>query len=100
MERISKSHREIIKTLVILCAFVVISIASTFYLAAQEAAGRVVGSVTDPSGAVIPGVHVVVTNVGTHVARQAVTDNSGYYQVLALPVGDYTVTAERKGFNP
>jgi hypothetical protein len=100
MESISKSHRKAIRLLATLCVFVVMGMASTFYLAAQEAAGRIVGSVTDASGAVIPGVHVVVTNVGTHVAREAVTDNSGYYQVLSLPVGDYTVRADRKGFNP
>lgn len=75
-------------------------IASPYTLPAQDATGRVVGTAYDQSGAVIPGVHIVVTNAATHVSRETVTDSSGVYQVLALPIGNYTVTASRKGFNP
>ncbi|HYL64639.1 MAG TPA: TonB-dependent receptor [Candidatus Methylomirabilis sp.] len=64
----------------------------------QDATGRVVGNVYDQTGAVVAGVRVVVTNVATKMTRETVTDASGYYQVLALPVGDYTVSAEQKGF--
>lgn len=67
-------------------------------LSAQEATGRILGIVYDPSGAVIPGVHVVVTNTGTRISRETVTDESGSYQILSLPVGQYTVAADRKGF--
>jgi hypothetical protein len=67
---------------------------------AQDATGRIVGTATDQSGAVIPGVHIVVTNTGTHVTRDTVTDARGFYQVLALPIGNYTVSADKKGFNP
>ncbi|HET9184055.1 MAG TPA: carboxypeptidase regulatory-like domain-containing protein [Candidatus Angelobacter sp.] len=69
-------------------------------LVSQDATGRIVGTVTDPSGAVIAGARVVVTNADTHVTRATVTNGSGFYQVLALPVGNYTVQAERTGFNP
>jgi hypothetical protein len=65
---------------------------------AQDATGRIAGTITDPSGAVIPGVQVTVTNTATQVSRKATTNQDGYYQVLALPIGDYKVTAEHQGF--
>src|SRR5437879_3510324 len=67
-------------------------------LPAQEATGRIFGVVYDPSGAVVPGVHIVVTNTGTHISREATCDAGGSYQVLALAVGSYTVSADHKGF--
>jgi hypothetical protein len=67
-------------------------------LSAQEATGRIVGTVYDPSGAVVPGAHLVITNTATHVSRETSTDSSGYYQVLSLPVGSYTISADHKGF--
>lgn len=75
-------------------------IATSYILPAQDATGRVVGTITDRSGAVIPNAHVVVTNVDTHVARETVTNSSGFYQVLSVPIGNYSVSADHKGFNP
>ena len=65
---------------------------------AQEATGRILGVIYDPTGAVVPDAHVVVTNTATHVSRETKTDASGSYQVLALPVGEYTVAVDHKGF--
>lgn len=65
---------------------------------AQNATGRVIGTVTDTQGAAIVGARVTVTNNGTNVGSDAVTNNSGYYQVLDLPVGNYTVSVEHEGF--
>ena len=70
----------------------------TAVASAQDATGKITGIVTDPSGAVIPGVKVTVKNVATTVSHQAVTDASGFYQVLQLPIGHYRVTAETSGF--
>jgi len=67
---------------------------------AQEATGKIVGTITDQTGAVIPGVHIVVTNTATHITRDTTSDSSGYYQVLSLPIGNYTVSASQRGFNP
>ena len=80
--------------------FSALLIASSYILQGQDASGRVVGTITDRSGAVIPNAHVVVTNADTHVARDTVTNSSGFYQVLSLPIGNYTVSADHKGFNP
>jgi hypothetical protein len=65
---------------------------------AQEATGRITGTVSDPSGAVIPGAQLTVTNTASQVNRKTTTDHDGYYQVLSLPIGTYTVTAEHNGF--
>ena len=64
----------------------------------QGTSGTILGTVTDPQGAVIAGVAVSVKNLDTQRQRQVVTDSSGYYRVEALPVGRYEVRAERQGF--
>lgn len=56
------------------------------------------GSVRDQSGAVIPGVEVIATNVQTGVKTAVVTDKDGFYSLQALPVGTYTVGMRKTGF--
>ena len=65
---------------------------------AQDATARITGTITDSTGAVIPGVQVTVTNTATQISREATTDHDGFYQVLALPIGNYKVAATRDGF--
>jgi hypothetical protein len=65
---------------------------------AQDATGRVLGTVYDQQGAVIPGVQITVTNTATQIERTANTDTEGYFQVLALPIGNYKVMAAHDGF--
>src|SRR5713226_302882 len=67
-------------------------------LAAQDATGRVIGVVTDPTGSVVPKAKVTVTNVETGVSRDTVTDGDGSYQILLVPIGAYTVSVEAQGF--
>ncbi len=57
------------------------------------------GTVTDPQGAAIPKAKVTVTDVDTKIARSVETGNDGSYQVLQLPIGSYSVTAEAPGFS-
>jgi hypothetical protein len=64
----------------------------------QAATGRVVGTVTDPGGAVIPGAKVIVTNVGTGVHWETTTRQDGSYQVLELQIGNYSVEVQEEGF--
>src|SRR6266481_4948947 len=66
--------------------------------ARQTATGRIVGTVTDPTGAVIPGVTITATNVDTTVTYTAITNDQGAYQAPLLPIGMYTVTADQPGF--
>ncbi|MGB8011620.1 MAG: TonB-dependent receptor [Terriglobales bacterium] len=65
---------------------------------AQDATGRIVGTVYDPQGAVIPAVQITAINTATQDARTATTDKEGYFQILSLPIGNYKVSAEHSGF--
>jgi len=65
---------------------------------AQADTGRISGTVTDTTGAVVPGASVTVMNDETHLEAKATTDSSGYYLVVNLPVGTYSVMVEAKGF--
>lgn len=65
---------------------------------AQTITGSVRGTVTDPSGAVVAGAKVAVTNVSTSVVTRTVTDPSGLYNFQFLNLGDYTVTVSASGF--
>ena len=66
--------------------------------AAQTINGNIVGAITDEQGAAVPGVTVTATNTGTGASRSATTNEEGIYRIAALPVGDYTVKAEKTGF--
>src|SRR2546427_12891330 len=78
--------------------FVLFSLLYVPLIYGQGTSGAILGTVTDPQGAVIAGVTVSVKNLDTQLQRQVVTDSSGYYRVEALPVGRYEVRAERQGF--
>ena len=60
--------------------------------------GSISGVVTDPSGAVVPGVTVVATSVSTNLQSTAVTDSKGFYRFATLNVDTYNVTANQQGF--
>lgn len=65
---------------------------------AQETFGTIVGTVTDPQGAVLPGATVTVTSLGTGEKRSAATDGQGNYQILSLPRGEYKIDITSNGF--
>ncbi len=65
---------------------------------AQVDRGTITGIVTDPSGGVVPGVRLTVTNVTTGVVNSATSNASGVYSIPLLPVAVYDLTAEAKGF--
>ena len=67
-------------------------------LGGQTTTGSIVGTVTDPSGAVIGGATVVITNMDTGIAVKTSTDTAGSYVVTPLNVGRYSVTVEAAGF--
>jgi hypothetical protein len=60
--------------------------------------GSVVGTVTDPSGAVVPGSSITVVDTGTGQIRTDKTDENGRYNFTNLLPGTYSVTAIAKGF--
>src|SRR6202047_2705700 len=64
----------------------------------QGTQGRILGTITDPSGAVIAGATVTVTDVQRGIPRTLTTDQSGEYVAPSLLPGTYTVRAEAVGF--
>jgi Carboxypeptidase regulatory-like domain/TonB dependent receptor len=64
----------------------------------QTTTGRILGTVSDQSGAAVAGAAVVITDVQRGTTRAAATDESGSYAVPELPPGVYKVRAEAKGF--
>src|ERR1700744_587521 len=67
-------------------------------LRAQSAAGTVAGTVTDASGAVIPGATVTIENPVSGLSRTAKTDAAGHYQFNNLPLNPYHLVANAPGF--
>src|SRR4029079_8456345 len=65
---------------------------------AQDFRGAISGTVTDSTGAVLPGAAIVVTRDDTNVASNAFTDGKGVYSVRYLNSGRYTVSAKLDGF--
>src|SRR5437868_8328910 len=63
----------------------------------QIKSGTIVGTVTDPSGAVVPGATVVVVSQDTNVPTTTVSDSSGTFTVPYLAPGTYTVNVEPSG---
>ena len=64
----------------------------------QEVTAAVVGTVTDPSGAAIPGATATATDVDRGTVWKAQTNGAGDYNLLRLPVGNYTVKITKDGF--
>lgn len=69
-------------------------------VSAQSATATLSGIVTDPAGAVVPGVNIAVISIAQGFERSAVTNGEGYFVVPLLLPDRYTVKAEREGFSP
>lgn len=67
-------------------------------LQGQTVAGTVTGTITDPSGAIVPGAIVTVKNTNTGGVRNSVTNGTGYFSIPALPPGPYMLDVKLKGF--
>ncbi|HXY07286.1 MAG TPA: carboxypeptidase-like regulatory domain-containing protein [Terriglobales bacterium] len=79
--------------LFVLCLFV------PFLQAQSTNTGIVSGTVTDPSGAVVSGATVTLTDVATSTSRTASTNNAGHYVLVNVPPGRYDLTITKQGFS-
>jgi Carboxypeptidase regulatory-like domain/TonB dependent receptor len=66
---------------------------------AQTVNGGFHGTVSDSTGAVLPGATVEAKNNGTNLTRQSTADSTGFYTIVSLPPGVYTLTASNTGFS-
>src|ERR1700724_246215 len=83
------------------CALLAIAISASILTpqaSAQVLYGSLVGNVTDPNGAVVPGAKVTVTEQATGVVTTTTTDPTGVYQYIALQPGTYVVKISVSGF--
>src|SRR5690349_9949747 len=82
------------RVLCILAVCLTLAIAAT----AQTVTGTIQGTVTDTSGAVLPGVTITIRGTDTGSVRVVATNEAGIYTAPYLQIGGYAVTAELTGF--
>jgi len=88
----------LISRAVVVWAVVSVLALAVFANAAQTFRGTILGTVTDASGATVPGAKVIVRNSDTGLVRETQTSEDGSYAVPELPIGTYGVTVEKTGF--
>ncbi len=91
-----KAVRLFTLALVIIC----LGISAIPAIAQSITSGGIAGTITDPSGAVVPNAKVTVTNDATRQTRTATTSSQGSYRFAFLPPGGYTVSVSATGFQP
>src|SRR5215813_992176 len=67
-------------------------------LTAQTTSTEILGLVTDPTGAAVPGAQVTIARTNTGESRTAVTSHTGEYSFPLIEIGDYRVHVEMQGF--
>src|SRR5512138_2218245 len=76
----------------------VVSLGAAAICSAQVNRATLTGTLTDPSGAVVPGVKVVAVHVETGTSVSGATTGAGIYTIPALQIGNYRVEYEAQGF--
>ncbi len=83
-----------------LVLLLVVCVGSTLPAWAQSiSTGTVAGAITDPSGAVVPGATVTLTDIATNTPRTAETNTTGHYTFVGVEPGIYTVSVSKAGFS-
>lgn len=93
-ERVLSGVRGFRLALVMMCVLGLMVVSTS----AQEVTGSMQGTVTDPSGAVVPGAHLMLTGTTLIGTKEADTDAQGQYHFVNLPPGTYTIKVTAKGF--
>ena len=78
-----------------ICAMLIALLAAPAF---AQTSGRISGTVRDPNGVPVPGVTVTVTNQDTLATRVVRSSTGGVYEVIDLPPGLYTVSADLPGY--
>jgi Carboxypeptidase regulatory-like domain/TonB-dependent Receptor Plug Domain len=80
-----------------LCCLLLVALAAVA-ISAQTSTSSITGTVSDSTGALVPGATVTATNEATGVSQTQTTTDAGLYAFPALPVGAYTIKIEHSGF--
>src|SRR5205823_15038662 len=83
---------------VLLTSVTVLMVVSAAMAKAQSNAGDVHGTVRDPNGAAVPNAAITARNTGTNIAREATSNDDGYYKIVNLPPGNYEVTVKASNY--
>ncbi len=83
----------------LLFALLALALASGAYAQSQATTGVIEGTVSDESGAILPGVSVTLRHTGTNFERVVSSDADGRFRGLLLPLGPYRVSAALAGFS-
>src|SRR6266513_6302972 len=81
---------------VLFAAFLILAASGVAW--SQTVQGVITGTITDPTGAVVPGATVTITNVGTNVSQSTATGGDGSYRFGLVPPGAYTVEVKAANF--
>ncbi|MCM3870003.1 MAG: carboxypeptidase regulatory-like domain-containing protein [Pyrinomonadaceae bacterium] len=91
--------RHVLTTALLTLVALVLSLAFSFTVSAQEITGTIAGSVKDSSGASVPGATVTITDTDKRIAvRTIVTNDDGEYSAPLLPAGNYEIAVEGPNF--
>src|SRR5215831_16361929 len=90
------NHREPRVLWIILCG-ALLALAPKL-LWSQLSTGTIAGTVTDESGAVVPGATITIVNEGTNATTTVTSNSDGTFVSAAMPIGAYTVTVTQQGF--
>jgi len=93
-----KTIRRMVRQYVPSLALTVCVLLCTNYARGQAGAGSIQGTVSDPSGAVVPGATVTAIETSTNEKTVRKTSSQGLYDLSPLPAGSYIVTVSAKGF--
>ena len=81
---------------VLLAAFLVLAVSGVAW--SQTVQGVITGTITDPTGAVVPNATVTITNAGTNISQTTTTGTEGEYRFPLVPPGSYTITVKAANF--
>src|SRR5262249_46522428 len=96
--RLHNSHVGVCMRLIIFSAGVVVLFVSTLTAQSQLGTGAISGTIQDPSGAVIPGARITITQNETGLTREVFSAEAGKFLVPVLPTGTYRVQVVKQGF--
>ena len=81
-----------------LVAVLFLAAGMSFGQATSVNGGAIEGTITDPTGAIVPGASLTITGTATGSVKVVATDSAGFYSVGPLVPGDYNVTIVMTGF--
>src|ERR1051325_8616142 len=83
-----------------LCAFFTMAVANLCAAQSMGSSGSLVGTVTDPSGGIIPKATVNISNTISHYKNEVKTDSSGTFKFNNIAFGRYHIVVNATGFQP